>query len=78
MLAVHLQATLGPHSGMVRLVVPAAVLDAAEPAVESTQRRARGKADLESFASRLSAVRSWLRAEIGSAEISGQDRRACG
>lgn len=73
MLAVHLQATLGPHSGMVRLVVPAAVLDAAEPAVESTQRRARGKADLEAFASRLSAVRSWLRAEIGSAEISGQD-----
>ncbi|QDE82142.1 type III secretion system cytoplasmic ring protein SctQ [Myxococcus xanthus] len=73
MLAVHLHATLGPHSGMVRLVVPAAVLDAAEPAVESTQRRARGKADLEAFASRLSAVRSWLRAEIGSAEISGQD-----
>ncbi|NVJ05091.1 YscQ/HrcQ family type III secretion apparatus protein, partial [Myxococcus sp. AM001] len=73
MLAVHLHATLGPHSGMVRLVVPAAVLDAAEPAVESAQRRARGKADLEAFASRLSAVRSWLRAEIGSAEISGLD-----
>ncbi|WP_426750656.1 type III secretion system cytoplasmic ring protein SctQ [Myxococcus sp. Y35] len=73
MLAVHLHATLGPHSGMVRLVVPAAVLDAAEPAVESAQRRARVKADLEAFASRLSAVRTWLRAEIGSAEISGQD-----
>ncbi|AKQ67683.1 Flagellar motor switch protein FliM [Myxococcus hansupus] len=73
MLAVHLHATLGSHSGMVRLVVPAAVLDAAEPAVESAQRRARGKADLEAFASRLSAVRGFLRAEIGSAEISGQD-----
>ncbi len=73
MLAVHLHATLGPHGGLVRLVVPAAVLDAAEPAVESAQRRARGKADLEAFASRLSAVRGWLRAEIGSAEISGQD-----
>lgn len=73
MLTVHLHATLGPHGGMVRLVVPAAVLEAAEPLVESTQRRARLKADLEANAGRLSAVRSWLRAEIGSAEISAQD-----
>ena len=73
MLAVHLHATLGPHGGMVRLVVPAAVLDASEPGVESAQRRARLKVDLETNAGRLSAVRSWLRAEIGSAEISAQD-----
>jgi type III secretion system YscQ/HrcQ family protein len=73
MLAVHLHATLGPHGGMVRLVVPAAVLEAAEPVVESAQRRARLKADLQANASRLSAVRSWLRAEIGTAEISAQD-----
>jgi flagellar motor switch protein FliM len=73
MLAVHLHATLGPHGGMVRLVVPSAVLEAAEPVVESTQRRARVKADLVAHAGRLSTVRSWLRAEIGSAEISAQD-----
>lgn len=73
MLAVHLNATLGSHGGMVRLVVPAAVLEAAEPGVESAQRRARLQADLEANASRLSAVRTWLRAEIGAAEISAQD-----
>jgi len=72
-LAVHLHATLGPHGGMVRLVVPAAVLEAAETGVESAQRLARLKGDLETNAGRLSAVRSWLRAEIGSAEISAQD-----
>ncbi|WP_241758550.1 type III secretion system cytoplasmic ring protein SctQ [Pyxidicoccus parkwayensis] len=73
MLAVHLHATLGQHGGLVRLVVPAAVLEAAEPVVESAQRRARLQADLEANASRLSAVRGWLRAEIGAAEISAQD-----
>ncbi|WP_141323016.1 type III secretion system cytoplasmic ring protein SctQ [Myxococcus sp. AB025B] len=73
MLTVHLNATLGPHGGMVRLVVPAAVLEAAEPAVESAQRRARVKADLAANAGRLSAVRGWLRAEIGTAELTGQD-----
>ncbi len=73
MLAVHLNATLGQHAGMVRLVVPAAVLEAAEPVVESAQRRTRLLADMETNAGRLSAVRSWLRAEIGSAEISAQD-----
>ncbi|MFP2932841.1 YscQ/HrcQ family type III secretion apparatus protein, partial [Pyxidicoccus sp. 3LG] len=61
MLAVHLHATLGPHGGMVRLVVPSAVLEAAEPQVESAQRRERAKADLEVNAHRLSAVRGWLR-----------------
>ncbi|MCP3141419.1 type III secretion system cytoplasmic ring protein SctQ [Pyxidicoccus xibeiensis] len=73
MLAVHLHATLGPHGGMVRLVVPSAVLEAAEPKVESAQRRVRSRDDLEAFASRLSAVKSWLRAEIGTAEISARD-----
>ncbi|MCE9666636.1 type III secretion system cytoplasmic ring protein SctQ [Myxococcus stipitatus] len=73
MLTVHLNAALGPHRGMVRLVVPSAVLEAAEPAVDSVQRRARVKADLAANARRLSAVRSWLRAEIGTAELTALD-----
>ncbi|NPC87099.1 YscQ/HrcQ family type III secretion apparatus protein, partial [Pyxidicoccus fallax] len=73
MLAVHLHATLGQHGGMVRLVVPSAVLDAAEPGVDSAQRRERLLADMEAHSARLSTVRTWLRAEIGTAEISAQD-----
>jgi flagellar motor switch protein FliM len=73
MLAVHLHATLGPHAGMVRLVVPSAVLEAAEPAVDSAQRGARFRVDMMVNAHRLSAVRGWLRAEIGTAELSALD-----
>ncbi|WP_338867505.1 type III secretion system cytoplasmic ring protein SctQ [Myxococcus stipitatus] len=73
MLTVHLNANLGPHVGMVRLVVPSAVLEAAEPAVASAQRNAVKKADMAAHAGRLSAVRSWLRAEIGTAELSTHD-----
>ncbi|MBU8894998.1 type III secretion system cytoplasmic ring protein SctQ [Corallococcus sp. M34] len=73
MLAVHLQASLGAHSGMIRFVVPSAVLAAAEPTVESEQRRTQARADWAAHARRLSTLRDWLRAEIGVAEISGQD-----
>ncbi|AGC44152.1 type III secretion system apparatus protein YscQ/HrcQ [Myxococcus stipitatus DSM 14675] len=73
MLTVHLNANLGPHVGMVRLVVPSAVLAAAEPAVASAQRNVLKKADMAAHASRLSAVRSWLRAEIGTAELTTHD-----
>ncbi|MBJ6763110.1 type III secretion system cytoplasmic ring protein SctQ [Myxococcaceae bacterium JPH2] len=73
MLAVHLHASLGAHSGMIRFVVPSAVLAAAEPSVESEQRRTQARADWAAHARRLSTLRDWLRAEIGVAEISGQD-----
>ncbi|MBN8231379.1 type III secretion system cytoplasmic ring protein SctQ [Corallococcus macrosporus] len=73
MLAVHLNAVLGPHRGIVRLVVPSAVLEAAEPAVESAQRRDHRRQDMKANGRRLSALRDWLRAEIGVAELSAQD-----
>ncbi|WP_223635298.1 type III secretion system cytoplasmic ring protein SctQ [Corallococcus sp. EGB] len=73
MLAVHLNAVLGSHRGIVRLVVPSAVLEAAEPAVESAQRREHRLADMRAHGRRLSAIRDWLRAEIGVAELSAQD-----
>lgn len=69
----HLNAVLGPHTGMVRLVVPASVLEAAEPARDSERRRAKVRADLQAHLGRLSTVRSWLRVEIGYAEILGSD-----
>jgi flagellar motor switch protein FliM len=73
MLTVHLNAQLGSHGGMVRLVVPSAVLEAAEPAVESAQRRVRARADWAAHAGRLSTLHDWLRAEIGVAELTRQD-----
>ncbi|RKG97401.1 YscQ/HrcQ family type III secretion apparatus protein [Corallococcus sp. CA053C] len=73
MLAVHLNAVLGTHRGIVRLVVPSAVLEAAEPEVASAQRRERRRADMKAHGRRLSSLRDWLRAEIGVAELSAQD-----
>ncbi|NBD08640.1 type III secretion system cytoplasmic ring protein SctQ [Corallococcus silvisoli] len=73
MLAVHLNAVLGSHRGIVRLVVPSAVLEAAEPAVESAQRRELRRQDMRANGRRLSSLRDWLRAEIGVAELSAQD-----
>ncbi|NOK37400.1 type III secretion system cytoplasmic ring protein SctQ [Corallococcus exercitus] len=73
MLAVHLNAVVGTHRGIVRLVVPSAVLEAAEPAVESAQRRDQRRLDMKANGRRLSALRDWLRAEIGVAELSAQD-----
>lgn len=71
--ALHFHAVLGTHAGMVRLVVPASVLEAAEPAKDSERRRAKRQADLQANLSRLSGVRAWLRAEIGYAEILRRD-----
>jgi type III secretion system YscQ/HrcQ family protein len=73
MLAVHLNALVGTHRGIVRLVVPSAVLEAAEPAVESAQRQEHLRANMKAHARRLSTLRDWLRAEIGVAELSAQD-----
>lgn len=71
--SLHFNAVLGGHTGMVRLVVPAPVLEAAEPARDSARRRAKRHADIQANLGRLSAVRTWLRVEIGHAEILRRD-----
>lgn len=73
LVTLHFNAVLGGHTGMVRLVVPASVLEAAEPAEESARRRAKLHADIQANLGRLSAVRTWLRVEIGHAEILRRD-----
>jgi flagellar motor switch protein FliM len=72
-IAVHLNATVGPHSGMVRLVVPSSVVNAADEARKLPERRARLRSDLKANIRMLSTVRTWLRAEIGQAEIASSD-----
>jgi flagellar motor switch protein FliM len=72
-IAVHLNATIGPHSGMVRLVVPSSVVNAADQERKLPERRARLRSDLKANLKMLSTVRTWLRAEIGQAEIASSD-----
>ena len=72
-LGLQLRARLGAHDGMVRLFLPSGVMEAltAEPGAEA--RRAVAQRELEANIGRLAAVRTWLRAEIGVAEITGRD-----
>ncbi|ATB31826.1 type III secretion system cytoplasmic ring protein SctQ [Melittangium boletus] len=70
---IQLRTRLGSQDGMVRLFVPAGVMDVMTSAPAAEQRRATEKAELEAHVHRLSAVRTWLRAEIGVAEITGRD-----
>jgi type III secretion system YscQ/HrcQ family protein len=72
-LGLQLRARLGAHDGMVRLFMPTGVVEVmtAEPAAET--RRSLAKQELEAHIGRLSSVRTWLRAEIGVAEITGRD-----
>lgn len=72
-LVVQLRARLGSQEGMVRLFVPSGVLDVMEPAQVAEQRRAVLQAEARAHLPRLALVRTWLRAEIGHAEISAQD-----
>jgi len=73
LIAVHLNVTLGPHTGMVRLVVPSSVVNAADEARKLPERRARLRSELKANLKMLSTVRTWLRAEIGQAEIASSD-----
>jgi type III secretion system YscQ/HrcQ family protein len=73
MVVIHLNASIGPHTGMVRLVVPASVVDEAEEGTGLIDRRSRKRSEIRSNLRMLSTVRTWLRAEIGQAEIASQD-----
>jgi flagellar motor switch protein FliM len=72
-LVAQLRARLGAQEGMVRLFLPAGVLEAMEPAQAAEQRRVQLRTDAQAHLSRLSSTRAWLRTEIGYAEISSQD-----
>jgi type III secretion system YscQ/HrcQ family protein len=69
----QMRARLGTQEGMVRLFMPASVLENLAPEPPPEQRRSLVRMDMEAHLSRLSSVRAWLRAEIGLAEISHRD-----
>jgi flagellar motor switch protein FliM len=70
---VQLRASFGAHSGYVRIFIPATVLAGANPPSDAAVRQARRAADAGAHANRLSAVKTWLRAEIAQVEISAAD-----
>lgn len=69
----QLKLQVGPHTGYVRMMVPQSVLALANPPYEAEVRRLRRMRDATAHASRLRAVKTWLRAEIGQVEISSGD-----
>jgi type III secretion system YscQ/HrcQ family protein len=73
LLVVQATISVGQHSGMVRLVVPSAIMSSAEDTRLGPERRARLMADARANRRLLSTVRTWLRAEIGQAEIASTD-----
>lgn len=70
---VQLKADFGGHQGYVRLVIPEDVLSTAKPPTDEAVRRARRAADAQLHLSRLSNVKTYLRAEIGNVDISADD-----
>lgn len=70
---VQFKAVFGGHAGYVRLVIPEDVLSTANPPTDAGVRRARRRSDAEAHLSRLRNVKTWVRAEIGTVEISATD-----
>jgi type III secretion system YscQ/HrcQ family protein len=70
---VQYKCVLGTHSGFVRLLIPATVLGLASPGAQTADARDRRARLLTRHAGRLRGVKTWLRAEIGRAEIVSSD-----
>ncbi len=70
---VQLKAVFGTHTGYLRVFVPQAVLSLANPPADAAVRRARRQSDAAANMKRLSSVKTWLRAEIGTVQISAAE-----
>lgn len=67
------KATLGTQAGFVRLFIPASIVGMTNSPTEGPERRARRQLQIERNLPRLKLVKTWLRAEIGRAEIYRKD-----
>lgn len=72
---VQLKAVLGTQAGFLRLFIPASFVGMTNPPGEGPERRARRRAEVIRNVGRLKAVKTWLYAEIGRAEVSARDLR---
>ncbi|MDQ3263131.1 MAG: type III secretion system cytoplasmic ring protein SctQ [Myxococcota bacterium] len=67
------KATLGTQAGFVRLFIPASIVGMTNSPTEGPERRARRRLQIQRNLPRLKLVKTWLRAEIGRAEIYRKD-----
>lgn len=72
-LVIQANVSVGSNAGMVRLIVPASVMGAADESRGPAEKRVRLLEDAKANRKLLSTVRTWLRAEIGQAEIASSD-----
>jgi flagellar motor switch protein FliM len=75
---VQLKSTLGAQDGFIRLFIPATVVGMTNPPGEGPERRARHRHEIERNLARLRQVKTWLRAEIGRAEVTTADVQRLG
>ncbi len=75
---VQLKSTLGAQDGFIRLFIPATVVGMTNPPGEGPERRARRRYQIDRTVARLRSVKTWLRAEIGRAEVSAADVQRLG
>jgi len=72
-LVTQFKGTLGGQAGFLRLFLPASIVGLTNPPQGGPERRARRAAEVAEHGGRLSSVRTWLRAEIGRAELTPRD-----
>jgi type III secretion system YscQ/HrcQ family protein len=70
---VQFEMQFGEHSGPLRVFIPETVLEQATPPASAEIRGARLQANLDANKSRLSHVKTTMRAEIGAVEIQAAD-----
>jgi len=72
-LVAQFKGTLGSQAGFLRLFLPASIVGLTNPPQGGPERRARRAVEVAEHGGRLSSVRTWLRAEIGRAELTSRD-----
>ncbi|MFL5320149.1 MAG: type III secretion system cytoplasmic ring protein SctQ [Myxococcaceae bacterium] len=72
-MVVQFKALLGQQSGFIRLFIPGTVIGMTNPPQDGPERRARRRNQTRQNLARLKGVKTYLRAEIGVAEISTSD-----
>jgi type III secretion system YscQ/HrcQ family protein len=68
-----LRCAVGVHDGFVRIFLPASFLELALSGAGAEEKKAHARARIAQHRARLASIQTWLRAEIGRAEIAAAD-----
>jgi type III secretion system YscQ/HrcQ family protein len=75
---IPIRCTVGAHDGLVRIAVPASLLEMATSSAADEEARERRQSRLARHGGRIASVETWLRAEIGSVVIGARDLTGLG